>query len=70
MSCGVGCRHGPDPALRWLWPAAIAPILPLAWNLPYAAGTALKSKKKEGRGGRKEGREGGRKEERKKILLQ
>ena len=19
MSCGVGCRHGSDPALLWLW---------------------------------------------------
>ena len=26
--------------------AAVAPIRPLAWELPYAAGVALKSKKK------------------------
>ena len=28
MSCGIGCRHGSDPALLWLWcrPSAIAPI--------------------------------------------
>ena len=26
--------------------AATAPILPLAWELPYAAGVALKEKKK------------------------
>ena len=34
--------------LLWLWlwhrPAATAPIRPLAWELPYAAGVALKSK--------------------------
>ena len=37
--CGVG---------RWLWcrPAAAALIQPLSWELPYAAGVALKSKKK------------------------
>ena len=46
--CGVGCRHGLDPVL-WLWyrrPASVAPIQSLAWELPYAAGTALKNKKK------------------------
>ena len=44
MSCGVGCRHGLDPTLLWLWwrPAVAAPIGPLAWELPYAAGAALK----------------------------
>ena len=42
MSCGVGCRHGLDPALLWLWrrPVATAPIQPLAWEPPYAAGAA------------------------------
>ena len=30
----------------WCRPAAAAPIRLLAWELPYAAGTALKSKKK------------------------
>ena len=36
-----------DPALLWLWcrPAAAAPIGPLAWEPPNAAGVALKSKK-------------------------
>ena len=29
-----------------LWPAAVALILPLAWELPPAVGAALKSKKK------------------------
>ena len=37
-SCGVGHRHGSDPALLWLWPAAAAPIGPLAWEPPYATG--------------------------------
>ena len=34
--------------MLWLWyrPAAIAPIQPLAWELPYAAGAALKRKEK------------------------
>ena len=36
-----------DLALLWLWcrPAATAPIRPLAWELPYAVGAALKNKK-------------------------
>ena len=48
MSYGVGHRRSSDPALLWLWcwPAATAPIGPLAWEPPYAAGEALKSKKK------------------------
>ena len=48
MSCGTGHRHSPDPALLWLWHrlAAVAPIQ-LAWELPYAVGAVLKSKKKE-----------------------
>ena len=48
MSGGVGCRRSWDLALLWLWcrPAAAAPIQPLAWELPYAAGATLKSKKK------------------------
>ena len=35
-----------DPVLLWLWLAATALIRPLAWELPYVAGAALKSKKK------------------------
>ena len=46
VSCGVGHRHGSDPALLWLWLAAVALIQPLAWELPYAAGMALKRQKK------------------------
>ena len=44
MSCGVGCQHGSDTALLWLWwrLAAVAPIWSLAWELPYAMGVALK----------------------------
>ena len=48
MSCGVGCGRGLNLApLLWLWYrlAAGALIPPLAWKLPYAAGTALKKKK-------------------------
>ena len=44
MSCSVGHRHDSDLALLWLWcrPAAAAPVRPLAWELPYAAGAPLK----------------------------
>ena len=37
-----------DPVLLWLWrrPAVAAPIGPLAWEFPYAAGTAIKKKKR------------------------
>ena len=49
MSCGVGHRLGSDPTLLWLWCrlAATAPILPLAWEPPYAVGAAIKNKKTE-----------------------
>ena len=45
---GVGCRGSSNPMLLWLWCrlAAVAPIWPLAWEPPYAASEALKSKKK------------------------
>ena len=46
MSRGVGRRRGSDPALLWLWLAATAPIRLLAWELPYAAGVALRRQKK------------------------
>ena len=48
MSCGVGHRHGSDPALLWLWhrPVAAALIRPLAWEPPYAVGAALEKKGK------------------------
>ena len=47
MSCDVGCRHGLDLALLWLWhrPAAVAQIGPLAWEPLYALGVALKGQK-------------------------
>ena len=48
MSYGVGCRRGWDPVLLWLWHrlAATAPIRPLAWEPPYAAGAAQEIAKK------------------------
>ena len=49
MSCGVGHRCGSDPVLLWLWrrQVATAPIGPLAWELPYAAGAAQEMAKKD-----------------------
>ena len=54
MSYGVGHRHSMDLALLWLWcrPMAIAPIRPLAWKLPYAAGMVLKRQEKKNIGSR------------------
>ena len=45
-SCGVSHGYGLDPALLWLGHrlAAVAPIRHLVWEIPYAAGAALKSK--------------------------
>ena len=47
-SCGEGFRCDLDLVLLWLWyrPVAIAPIWPLAWELPYVVGVALKKEKK------------------------
>ena len=49
MSYGVGCRHDSDLVLLWLrlWPVAMAPIGPLAWEPPYAAGVALEKAKRQ-----------------------
>ena len=46
MSCGVGRRHGSDTTLLWLWYrlASVAPIRPLAWELPYAEGVPPQQK--------------------------
>ena len=48
MSCGVGDRRGSDPVLLWLWHrlASTAPIRPLAWETPYAAGSGPRKGKK------------------------
>ena len=55
MSCGVGHRHSLDPELLWLWHrlAATAAIGPLAWEPPYAMGTALKRQKDKEKGEKK-----------------
>ena len=56
MSCSVGCTHGSDPELPWLWhrPGATAPIGPLDWEPPYAEGAAVKRKKKRDKNKKKE----------------
>ena len=48
MNCGVGRRHNSNLELLWLWCrlAAIAPVGPLSWEPPYAAGVALKKDQK------------------------
>ena len=48
MNYGIGQRGSSDLALLWLWCglAAIAPIGPLTWELPYAEIAALKKKKR------------------------
>ena len=62
MSRGVGCRCGWDPELLWLWHrwAATAPVEPLAWEPPYAAGAALEKAKRH----RERERDGERRKER------
>ena len=49
MSCDVGHKRGSDPMLLWLWHrlAAAALIRSLAWEPPYAMGTALKKDKRQ-----------------------
>ena len=46
MSCGVGHRFDLAPKLLWPWHMVAPPVLipPLAWELPHAAGAALKRK--------------------------
>ena len=47
VNCGVDLGGRRIIEKLWLWcrPAAVAPIRPLAWELPYAVGVPLKSKK-------------------------
>ena len=42
-------RHASDLELLWLWcrPVATAPIRPLAWEPPYAAGASLEKAKRQ-----------------------
>ena len=44
MSCGIASRHSSDPKWLWWWHRlkAAALIQPLAQELPYAAGAAVK----------------------------
>ena len=47
MSCGVGQRCSSDLVLLWLWRGltSVAPVQPLARELPYAKVVTLKRKK-------------------------
>ena len=47
-SCNIGCRYDLDLVLLWPWCrlAAAAPIPPLAWELSYDVGVAIKRKGK------------------------
>ena len=49
VSCGVGHRRDSDLVLLWFWcrPAATAPIRPLGWELPCAAGAAPEKAKRQ-----------------------
>ena len=49
MSSDVGHRRGSDPMLLWPWHrwVATAPIRPLAWEPPHAAGSALEKTKRQ-----------------------
>ena len=42
---GRRCGSEPELLLLLLWPATIAPIGPLAWELPYASDVAPKKQK-------------------------
>ena len=55
-SFSTGHRCLLDPELLWLWhkPEAAAPIQPLAWELSYATGVAIKRKRKKERNQRSE----------------
>ena len=55
MSYNVGHRRGSYLALQWLWrrPADAAAVQPLAWEIPFASGLALKRKEKERKGKKK-----------------
>ena len=66
MNCGVGHRHGSDPALLWWWcrPAPTAPIRPLAWEPPYATGAAQEMAKKKDKKKKKKKKERERERER------
>ena len=57
-------------ALLWLWCrlAAVAPILPLAWELQYATGAALKKEKKKKKKERKKINYPRKRERRKEII--
>ena len=49
MRCGVSLRRGLGATVLWLWCrlAAVAPVISLVWELPYAVGVASQKKTKD-----------------------
>ena len=43
--CRLQTRHGSQVAVKWSRLVAGAPVSPLAWELPYAIGAALKTQR-------------------------
>ena len=61
QGCGIGHRCGLDLELLWLWhgPTAAVPIRPPPWELPYAAGAAVKRERKKEKKKKKKKKHGG-----------
>ena len=47
LLCGEARRRSSDPILLWCRSVATAPIRPLTWEPPYAAGAALEKAKRQ-----------------------
>ena len=69
MSYGVSHRRGFDLVLLWLWhrPGAVAPIRPLAWEPPYAAGTAQEIAKRQKQTNKKKTKTKNKKQQKKEL---
>ena len=58
-SCSIDLQTRLRSGIAGALAAAAAPSRPLAWELPYPTGAALKRKKKRRKEGKKEGKKGG-----------